>query len=157
MPANLAPPLDLTGIAARLAESLRVAVRQNRHGVWNSLGRKIGSYETLADLCQGRWIPFVGEGGTPYAELRVLDFGGRPVAASKLCLDRGQATTIATPKEVAAKAAEMQARSRAIIPGTTIALPQLPAAPTLGQLSYGQIALWGGAGLIAIALLRRRA
>lgn len=155
MPANLSPPIDLTGIIGDLG----VTWRQHRYPVFNSLGRQIGSYETLADFCAGRWIPFAGEVRPPNSELRIRGFplGLVQVPAAQACLDRQQATTIATPAQVAAQKAKVDKQGRAIIPGTTITLPQLPAVPTLGQIPYSQLALWGGAGLLAILLLRQRA
>ena len=134
---------------------LGVIWRQYKHPVYNALGRQIGSYDTLADFCAGRWYLFSGETQPPNDQLRIVDFWGRKVPAPQRCLDTGQATKIATPGQVAAKASPVEKQGRAILPGTTITLPQLPAAPTLSEIPYSQIALWGGAGLLAILLLRR--
>lgn len=136
---------------------LGVIWRQYKHPVYNALGRQIGSYDTLADFCAGRWYLFKGETQPPNDQLRIVDFWGRRVPAPQRCLDTRQATTIATPGQVQAKAVEVEKQGRAIIPGTTITLPTLPTVPPINQIPYSQLALWGAAGLIAIALLRRPA
>ncbi len=148
-----------------LVPSLNLAaiLRQNRHGVFNALGRKVGSYETLDALCAGHWLKFTGETAPPFEQLYVSNFWGQRVPLSTQCrraaiaTAKGGLSTITQPQPVrvpsAVKAGEAAGELKQ--DGSPVVLPDLapfipPELKTL-DTTAGKVAVVGG--LLFLGLL----
>jgi len=144
---------------------LGVILRQNRHGVYDAVGRKVGSYETLDAACQGQWLKFTGVAQPPADQLYVNDFWGRRVPLASRCVAAAKATTkgptITQPQPVRPTSA-----AQAVIAANTAATGQaapiidldaLTALPTADSLQVDprlvNYAIWGGLGLVGLVLL----
>lgn len=161
-PMNIFPalgtPLDLTGIGDLW--------RQDRHPVYNALGEKVGSYDTLDALCQGKWYVFAGKVQPPPSQLYVTDFWGRKVPLSTRCVAAAKATakggSIVQPQPVqttsAAKAVADANRAATGNPAPAIDLDYISGPlPALGVprdlAKYAPYAVAGSFALVGLALL----
>jgi hypothetical protein len=146
------PPFDIAGI-----------IRQAVHGVFRADGRQLGSYESYAELCAGRWLVFKGETSLPLSQLFVTFPGGRLVPVPQHCSDQGLGTpSFATPAQ---KKAIAYQRAKAKAGPIGLLMPKAAAAPGGDQAAgddgdYGDVqkqlatlALYGAAGLLALSLL----
>lgn len=152
--------------------SLKAALRQSQRPVYNAFGVKVGSYDTLDALCQGRWYKFTGVTQPPPSQLYVRDFWGRRIPLSTQCVRSAQATarggSILQPQPVtpgaAARAvtdANRAATGSPIAPSldSLVAPPAPGGGLVLDQQQATTYALWGGLALLGVLIFsdgRRR-
>lgn len=140
------PPLDVAGI-----------LRQTFNGVYRQDGRQIGSFQSMADLCAGRWLVFKGETALPISALYIKTLGGRLLDVPTACAQESYGIPAgASPAQRQAITTDQAKRQKGPLASLPVTLPSLPALPDLGgdnARSVSTIALWGALGLAGVLLL----
>lgn len=148
---------------------------QQTHAVYNPLQRQVGYYHSLEDLARGEWYVYTGEVNPGNSVIRIKNLLGVLENAGDYLISKGLVPVWISggQKQVVQQATQRAASKLAPVvapPSPTVGissvhdvlgnlnpLNQTPVQQAAIGTSLGTVALWGAVGLLAFALVMKKA